>query len=395
MACQLAASLGHLHTTKISLQTHCHDDVEITRSFVSVHVARGNASLAGGRQLNRFRQNYSVSRHGHGRKLTPAMATLEKEASRHVVEAGASQDELFSCMAANAEASLYVISGTELVKEAQRRHVTAPTATAALGRLLLGTLLLGALKGGEETVQVMFSGRGPIGHMTAVSSGGSMVKGYVANPLCDPPLTPAGKMDVGAAVGPGLLTVVRSHPSWPSPYTGTVPLQSGEVAEDLASYLADSEQIFSALSLGVSIGRDGKVRAAGGFLLQVLPGCSDETLAVLETNVQSMPPMSDLAGRESPLAIAERLLNGLGVNQQAQPVVPSFGSCFVEELAPRMLRAVELLGSEDVRSLLQEQGHVEVRCEFCAEVVRFQEKDLQPLLEKSTASTSNTVSGTD
>eukprot|EP00271_Cylindrocystis_brebissonii_P010229 TRINITY_DN26363_c0_g1_i1.p1 TRINITY_DN26363_c0_g1~~TRINITY_DN26363_c0_g1_i1.p1 ORF type:complete len:441 (-),score=68.43 TRINITY_DN26363_c0_g1_i1:508-1830(-) len=349
-----------------SFKSNNSNSVSSSAFYLLASTSRGNQAA---RQLCR----------GMAADSVPSEPEKEKAAVGEL--GGPGPDELVFGISETAEVSVYVVRGTELVREAQRRHSTAPTATAALGRLLLGTSLLAALKGSEETVQVMFSGRGSLGQMAAVSSdGGRLVKGFVSNPACDPPLNSQGKMDVGTAVGAGILTVVRTHPSWSNPYTGTVPLKSGEVAEDLAAYLADSEQVNSAVGLGVSIGRQAQVVAAGGFLVQVLPICSEETLAQLERNVSSLPPMSELAASTSGRGIAERLLAGLGPRFEEEAVVPHFGLCDVEDLRPRMLRAVESLGAADVKSLLEEQGHVEVRCEFCAEVVRFQEGDLSSVL---------------
>ncbi|CAI5464343.1 unnamed protein product [Closterium sp. Yama58-4] len=295
----------------------------------------------------------------------------------------ATKDELVKFISGNAEVSVMVVAATDLVKEAQTRHGMAPTAVAALGRLLMGTLLLGAMKGPDESVQVTVNGRGPIGQITAVSAQHGEVKGFAHNPLADPPLNSKGKMDVGGAVGKGVLSVIRTHPSWQSPYTGTVPLVSGEIAEDLANYLAESEQINSAMGLGVAVGKDGIVRAAGGFLVQVLPFCSDETLDKLEANVQSLGAMSDAVQRMDAVAIAHHLLQGLHPEPVLDPIVPTFGPCGLEDLKPRMLRAVESLGAEDVKKLIEERGTVEVRCEFCAEKVVFTEEDLHDLLVKA------------
>ncbi|CAI5949730.1 unnamed protein product [Closterium sp. NIES-65] len=254
------------------------------------------------------------------------------------------------------QVSVMVVAATDLVKEAQARHGMAPTAVAALGRLLMGTLLLGAMKGPDESVQVTVNGRGPIGQITAVSALHGEVKGFAVNPLADPPLNSKGKMDVGGAVGKGVLSVIRTHPSWQSPYTGTVPLVSGEIAEDLANYLAESEQINSAMGLGVAVGKDGIVRAAGGFLVQVLPFCSDETLDKLEANVQSLGAMSDAVQRMDAGTIAHYLLQGLDPEPVIDPIVPTFGPCGLEDLKPRMLRAVESLGAEDVKKLIEERA---------------------------------------
>eukprot|EP00850_Spirogloea_muscicola_P024211 SM000485S16495 [mRNA] locus=s485:6689:8442:- [translate_table: standard] len=249
----------------------------------------------------------------------------------------------------------------------------------------MGTLLMGAFKGDGESVQVVINGRGELGQLTAVADTRGNVKGFAANPACDPPLKPTGKLDVGGAVGPGVVTVVRSHASWKEPYTGMVAVQSGEVAEDLAHYMVDSEQTNTALGLGVSINKAGLVRAAGGFMVQVLPNCSEETLSHLEANIGALPSVSVLAERESARSLVELVLAGIGTGPFTDAIEPQFGPCSVENLRPRMLRAIGSLGADDVRTLLDEQGGtIEVRCEFCAEVVHFQEDDLQILLVSDT-----------
>ncbi|KAL2621357.1 hypothetical protein R1flu_001562 [Riccia fluitans] len=269
-------------------------------------------------------------------------------------------DQLLRCISYDAEVSILTLVATDVVREAQRRHRTSPTASAALGRALLGTLLVGAMKGNEESVQITFLGQGPLGQMTTVCKD-YMVKGFVGNPDCESQLKANGKLDVGSAVGTGILTVVRDNENWKQPYSGTVPIHSGEVAEDIAHYLADSEQINVALGVGVSLSKTTAVEFAGGFLVQVLPFCSDETLAKLEKNILNMPPLSE---SETPLTaqnISEILLEDIGVGDYDTLPVPQFGPCTIDDLKPRMVRAVASLGQADVKQLLQEQGHVEVK----------------------------------
>ncbi|BBN10647.1 molecular chaperone Hsp33 [Marchantia polymorpha subsp. ruderalis] len=291
-------------------------------------------------------------------------------------------DQLLRCISYDAEVSILTLVATDVVREAQRRHQTSPTASAALGRALMGTLLVGAMKGNDESVQVTFLGQGPLGQMTTVYRD-NMVKGFVVNPDCETALKSDGKLDVGSAVGTGILTVVRNNANWAQPYSGTVPIYSGEVAEDIAHYLADSEQINVALGVGVSLSKSTAVQFAGGFLVQVLPFCSDETLAKLEENILKMPPLSDSSDVMTAKKISELLLEGIGIGDYDDLPEPKFGPCTVEELKPRMVRAVASLGKQDVEEILAEQGHVEVKCEFCAEVVRFGEADLQHILQPS------------
>ncbi|XP_002991558.2 uncharacterized protein LOC9632366 [Selaginella moellendorffii] len=292
-------------------------------------------------------------------------------------------DQILRCVSKNAEVSVLSIVGKHLVQEAQRRHQTSPTASAALGRALLGTLLVASLKDDAETVQISFLGRGPLGQMTTVASQSKLVKGFVSNPLCDLPLTPQGKLDVGTAVGAGALNVVRNHPRWKQPYTGSTPIYSGEVAEDIARYLAESEQINTALGIGVAFSTQGTVKAARGYLVQALPFCSEETLTRLEKNVASMHSLSDPSLDMTAREMITRLLEGIGTDSFSDPVFPEFGPCGVDDLKPRMIRAVASLGASDVRELLSENGYVEVKCEFCAETVRFVEEDLKEIFTHS------------
>eukprot|EP00879_Flechtneria_rotunda_P032008 GHRR01035152.1.p1 GENE.GHRR01035152.1~~GHRR01035152.1.p1 ORF type:complete len:268 (+),score=58.10 GHRR01035152.1:468-1271(+) len=261
--------------------------------------------------------------------------------------------------------------------QAMTRHKLAPTATAALGRTLLGAALLGAYRKQDEHIQIQFRGDGPLGGILAVADTSGQVKGKVNNPQADPPLRPDGKLAVGAATGQGQLCVTRSHPAQPQPYTGVVRIVSGEIAEDLAAYLAESEQTNSALALGVCIGRDLNVRSAGGYLVQVLPFCSDETLDQLEKNLTGMPTMTQLLNQGlTPQQITDKILEGLGSSSSGKSIVPRYGPCEPTALKDRMLRAVASLGVQEVRSIIEEQGKVEVTCELCNEQFQFSEADV-------------------
>eukprot|EP00199_Chlamydomonas_sp_CCMP681_P006711 CAMPEP_0119109012 /NCGR_PEP_ID=MMETSP1180-20130426/16775_1 /TAXON_ID=3052 ORGANISM="Chlamydomonas cf sp, Strain CCMP681" /NCGR_SAMPLE_ID=MMETSP1180 /ASSEMBLY_ACC=CAM_ASM_000741 /LENGTH=282 /DNA_ID=CAMNT_0007094705 /DNA_START=175 /DNA_END=1023 /DNA_ORIENTATION=+ len=280
------------------------------------------------------------------------------------------------------EVAVLCMDGTSLVSEASTRHQTAPTASAALGRALMGTLLMGCFRKEDETLQVTFRGDGPLGSIQAIADTRGNVKGKVGNPKADPPLR-GNKLDVGAAVGKGVLAIVRSHPLEPQPYTGMVPIISGEVAEDLANYLVDSEQTNSALALGVSINKDCSVRSAGGFLVQILPFCSDETVAQLEQNLAGLPSMTTMLNSGmTVLDVTEKILEGLGVAPGSQTITPRFGPCESESLKERMVRAVVALGEKEVKSIVEEQGHVEVTCDFCSETYQFTEEQMMQALGK-------------
>ncbi len=272
-------------------------------------------------------------------------------------------DELVRTVSGDGGVAVRALDATRLVAEATRRHATAPTASAALGRALMGATLLAAGSKADETVQLSFRGDGPLGSVTAIATSLGRARGFVANPATHVP--PRGhKLDVGRAVGKGILAVVRSAPTWREPYRGIVPLASGEIAEDIAQYLRDSEQIAAAVALGVLVGSEGDVAAAGGFLVQVLPGARDEDVAAVERNVVALPPPTEMlrAGLRAD-DVVDRLLAGLG-SRERQRSEPAFACGCGRE---RALRTVILLGRDEIRALVARDEDVEVRCEFCAE----------------------------
>lgn len=287
-------------------------------------------------------------------------------------------DEIYRVMSANQEVSVIAVVGTSLVRDAATRHRTAPTATAALGRSLMCALLLGTFKGDDETTQLTFKGDGPLGQIIAVATHDGLVKGLVSNPNADPPLRKDGKLNVGAAVGQGVLTVSRAHPSMKTPFSGSVKIRTGEIAEDVAGYLSESEQVGAAIAVGVSINRECEVIAAGGFMVQILPFASEETIATLERIIPSLPSSTELV-QEGLTAeqIAQRVLGELGERRElVTRSTPQYGPCDPADLRDRMLRAVASLGKAEVEKILSEDGQVEVTCEFCKETTVLKQDDL-------------------
>jgi molecular chaperone Hsp33 len=264
-------------------------------------------------------------------------------------------------LSADGGLSVRALVATELVREAASRHRTAPTASAALGRALMGAVLLGTGADEGETLQLQFRGDGPLGQMTVISDHLGRVRGYVANPAAHPPPL-GGKLDVGAALGKGILAVVRYHPAWREPYTGIVPLVSGEVAEDIAHYLAVSEQTPSLFAAGVFVDREG-VTAAGSYLVQTLPGCDESVIEQLERTVRALPPPSALvrsgAGADG---IVDALLAGLGDRVRTRSRPQFHCACSVDKIR----RVVALLGRDETREIAQAGEPLDVRCEFCA-----------------------------
>ncbi|XP_059074159.1 uncharacterized protein LOC131048267 isoform X2 [Cryptomeria japonica] len=315
--------------------------------------------------------------------LCPVQSRYSQRFQFHSVRShqGTEPNVILKSVSRTAEVSVLCISANEAVEEACVRHKAAPMAAAALGRALIGTLLLGALKDDAETVQVQFAGDGPLGQITTIASGEGLVKGFVGNPMCNLPITANQMINVGEAVGSGLMSVVCSHSKWPQPYIGSIPIYSGEIAEDFAHYLAESEQMKTAIGIGVTFTRKASVKSAHGFLVQVLPFCSEETIVKLEENIRKMPSLSDATADRSAYNITEDILMDIGIGDTYNLGTPRYGPCDLKDLKLRMLRAVASLGSEDIKSLLQEQGHIEVRCEFCAEVLRFKENDVQDIIQ--------------
>ena len=189
---------------------------------------------------------------------------------------------------------VFAAVSTDLVNEAQRIHHTYPVATAALGRTLTAAAIMGAgLKNEDDSITIQFKGDGPIERVIAVTDAKSCVRGYVGNPYVDLPLSEKGKLDVGRAVGKGQLSVVRDL-GLKEPYIGQVPIVTGEIAEDLTYYYAASEQIPTAMSLGVLVGTDNRAIAAGGFMLQLMPEADEALAAALEEKMKTIPPVTKM-----------------------------------------------------------------------------------------------------
>lgn len=251
---------------------------------------------------------------------------------------------------------------TRLVAEAASRHGTSPAASVALGRALMGAVLLAA-GGKRETVQIELRGDGPLGQLVAIADAQGRVRGYASNPSARPPAVP-GRQGVAAALGRrGTLAVVRSTAHGGRPYTGIVPLVAGTIAQDLAHYLAESEQIHSAVGLGVFLGARGEVTAAGGYLVQALPGADEEEIARAEENVRSLPGPGELVREGCDAdAIAVRLQGALGCRERHASAPRFHCGCRRE----RVLRAVALLGRDDLSRAARAGETLEVCCRFCA-----------------------------
>lgn len=271
---------------------------------------------------------------------------------------------------------------TDIVNEAQRIHHTYPVATAALGRLLTGAAIMGAagLKSETDSLTVQIKGEGDIQNIVAVTDCMSRVRGYISDPYIDRPLNSKGKLDVGGAIGGGYLSVVRDL-GLKEPYTGQIPLLSGEIAEDLTYYYAKSEQIPTSVALGVLVDTDNTVLAAGGFMIQLMPEATEEMAIRLEEILKDIPPVTSMI-RDGMSAedILFRVTDGFPMVCENKAVVPKYECKCSKE---RMEKALISIGKEELESLIREQGEAELTCQFCDNKYLFNKSELEELLRQA------------
>lgn len=276
---------------------------------------------------------------------------------------------------------VFVAITTDLVNEAQRIHHSYPVATAALGRTLTAAAIMGAgLKNETDSITIQFRGNGPLGNMYAVTDAKSRVRGYAVNPFVDLPLNKKGKLDVGGAVGKGQLNVIRDL-GLKEPYIGQVPIVTGEIAEDLTYYYAASEQIPTAISLGVLVGTDNRAICAGGLMLQLMPEATEELAAALEDKVRTLPPITQmLADGMSAEEILFSVTEGFDMLMDNNAVTPVYHCpCSME----RMEKALISIGRQELEDLIREQGEAELTCQFCDNKFTFSKEHLERLLREA------------
>ena len=288
-------------------------------------------------------------------------------------------DKLVRAISTDGYVQAVAVSTRDLTERARQIHKTLPVATAALGRALAAASMMGnALKGDGASVTLQIKGGGPLGTVLAVSDNEGNVRGTVDNPAVDLPLRPDGKLDVGAAVGSeGTLTVVRDL-NMKEPYVGSVGLLGGEIAEDLAAYFVESEQIPTACGLGVLVDRDQSVLAAGGYLIQLMPGAGEDVITKVEGGVMAAGSVTGLLRKnDDPEAILREVLSDFEL--EILETSPIEYRCYCSR--ERMERALISLGPDQLQSLIEEQGSAELSCQFCDNVQTFTREQLQGLLD--------------
>lgn len=290
------------------------------------------------------------------------------------------KDYMIRAVAANNQIRAFAITSKHLVEQARVYHNTSPVITAALGRLLTGAAMMGMMMKGEKdllTLQIKCGGAAKGMTVTADSQGN--VKGYPQVPDVMLPPNAKGKLDVGGALGPGILSVIKDM-GMKEPYVGQVALQTSEIAEDLTYYFATSEQVPSAVGLGVLMNKDNTVKQAGGFVIQLMPFTEDAVVEALEKKVAEVTSVTDLLEQgATPGTLLEQVLGEFGI--EITEKIPTSYHCDCSR--ERVTKALISIGVKDIQEMIEEQEPVEVNCQFCDKQYVFTPDDLKSLLEHS------------
>ncbi|MGX4582973.1 Hsp33 family molecular chaperone HslO [Paenibacillus chitinolyticus] len=270
----------------------------------------------------------------------------------------------------------FAVLTTSITEELRQRHQTTPTATAALGRTAAAGLMMGAMLKGEEKLTLQVKGGGPIGSIVVDANSKGEVRGYVDDPNVDLPLNAKGKLDVAGAVGTDGFLYVTKDLGLKENYRGSIPIVSGELAEDFTYYFAKSEQTPSAVALGVLVDVDRTVKVSGGFIIQLLPGLTDDEITELEKTLAQIPPITTLLDRG--LSLEEVLKEVLPSVEIMERSAVSFQCKCSRE---RVEQTIISLGRDELQSLIDEDGRAEVVCHFCNEAYQFEREELQTMLD--------------
>lgn len=289
-------------------------------------------------------------------------------------------DYIVRAMAANQQIRAFAAVTTEVVETARKAHNTSPVATAALGRLLTGGAMMGVMmKGEKDILTLQIKAGGPLEGITVTADSQGRVKGYVGNPNVWIPANSKGKLDVAGAVGVGFMNVIKDM-GMKEPYLGQVALQTSEIAEDLTYYFATSEQVPSAVGLGVLMNKDNTVRQAGGFIVQVMPFAEEATIDRLEQNVQKISSVTSLLEEgHTPESLLEKVLEGFDLEISDRVPTEFYCNCSKS----RVEKVLISIGRKDLNEMIQEGKDVELNCHFCNSSYVFNVEELKEILRKS------------
>lgn len=289
-------------------------------------------------------------------------------------------DRIIRATAGDGYIKMAVITAKDTVQRGCSVHGCSPTASAALGRLLCAASLMGnMMKEENATLTLRVNGGGIAGSVVAVSDSAGNVRGYIENPAADLPTRQDGKLDVGGIVGrDGTLTVSRDI-GLNEPYVGSTELVSGEIAEDLTAYLLESEQVPSACALGVLVDTDKSIKAAGGFIVQLMPGAPDELIDKLEENITMMDALTTILAEDGLEAVFEQVLKGLEHHIVGEDEIGYRCKCSRERVASAILG----IGKDELESMVSEGKDVDVSCQFCDTVYTFTPDDISDLLKQA------------
>lgn len=287
------------------------------------------------------------------------------------------EDYLVRAIAANGQVRAFAAYTKNTVETARQAHNTSPVVTAGLGRLLTAGAMMGSMmKGDRDVLTIKAEGSGPVGHYLVTADSKGNVKGYAANPNVILPANAAGKLDVGGSLGVGLLTVIKDL-GLKEPYTGTCELVSGEIAEDLTYYFASSEQTPSSVGLGVLMTKDNTVNVAGGFIIQLMPDATEETISIVEEKISTIKSVTSmLENGLDPEGIINLILGGLNPEILDKMPVRFHCNCSKE----RVSKALIAIGKKELDNIIADNEPIEVKCHFCNKAYNFTVDELKKLV---------------
>lgn len=292
------------------------------------------------------------------------------------------KDYMVKATAANGYIRAFAATTKDLVEEAKDDHNTSPVATAALGRMLTAAVMMGSMmKGEKDLLTLKIEGDGPLGGVIVTANNHGEVKGYPFNPTVLIPANAKGKLDVAEAIGVGLMSVIMDT-GMKEPYVGQVALLSGEIAEDLTYYYATSEQTPSSVGLGVLLNKDNTIKASGGFIIQLMPGCPDEVIDKLEEKINGLSPVTTMLSEGmSPNDILKHILGDMDLEFTESLDLSFKCNCNKD----RIEKALISVGEKELKEMIDEGKPIEVKCHFCNKAYEFKVNELEDMLKKATS----------